>query len=446
MRTIQSIIEHGLAMLRENNLSGAQEVFDKLLGMMDEADPNVLAAYGTLAGQMDRPGLATFLLKAALAHSPDYALLWANLGVTYLRLGRYEAAHAAYLEALKLEPHNGFALASMAGWHVNQGNPEKAVEYGRLAIEHSDGPELPGAHNNLALGLMEMGWLEEAWPHYEYRWQLQDKIKNVRPYKAPRWDGKKVGTLAIHGEQGLGDEILFMGCFKEVAKRADRIVIECAPRLIPLFERSFGVPCYGTHDELIGGNGGEPDAYIPMASLMSVCGVPDGKPYLVPNAGVEKVQCRIGIAWKGGTAKTNKAYRTMKLEDLRLILDLPGYEFVSVQYGGAEVIGEATTAGIAAYEGDFEDLNDLIASCEIVISVCQTAIHQAGAMGVPCWVMTPRRCAWRYTGHKADYGYAQQSRFYDSVTLFRQDETESWSPVIARIAGQLGNKLLQAAE
>src|SRR5690606_17476763 len=47
------------------------------------------------------------------------------------------------------------------------------------------------------------------------------------------------GTLAVWGEQGLGDQILYASMIPDLAADASAVVLEVEPRLIPLFQRSF---------------------------------------------------------------------------------------------------------------------------------------------------------------------------------------------------------------
>lgn len=432
MRQAREIIEEAFSYHRAGRLDEAAHVYEQLLGCMDEPDANVLYGFGTLLQAQGRHGLGLHLLKAAAAAYPQHAPTWTNMGVAFKNLGRDEMALAAYQEALKLEPDAAETWSNLAGWYVNRGTPEKLVECARKAVRLN--PSSPQAHNHLALGLFESGiFTKAAWQHYEHRWSLPERIKDQRPYTAPKWTGKRVKTLAIHGEQGLGDEILFMGCLENAKRRADRIVVECASRLVGIFEGSLGVPCYATHEELIAAEG-EPDAYIPMGSLPGVVGMPSGKPYLKRTYGKPGRRPVIGIAWRGGTAKTNKRERSIKLEDFAPILDCPDVDFVSVQYGGDEVTEEAEASGLRHRDGtDFETLCAMTGRCDLIITVCQTAVHVAGAMGIPCWVLTPKRCAWRYAGK------GERMRWYDSVRLFRQGDDEKWAPVIERVARELAS-------
>jgi ADP-heptose:LPS heptosyltransferase len=87
---------------------------------------------------------------------------------------------------------------------------------------------------------------------------------------------------------------------------------------------------------------------------------------------------------------------------------------------------------------DYNETARLVASCDLVISICTTVVHLAGALGVRCWVMTPKFPAWRYqnTGGMP---------WYRSVRLYRSPEVsqDGWFPVITRISHDL-NELVDS--
>ena len=89
---------------------------------------------------------------------------------------------------------------------------------------------------------------------------------------------------------------------------------------------------------------------------------------------------------------------------------------------------------------DFDAAHSAIASCDLIITVQQTAVHQAGAMGIPCWVLTPKGTSWQFTAAHGD-----RMIWYDSVRLFRQGDDEKWEPVIERIAQELRGQYAVAA-
>ena len=437
MRELRDIIQQAFDFQHAGNPAAAVEIFEKLLGD-GHNDPNIFLGYGVILSRDGYHGLASHMFRQSIEKGhAGYVGAWGNLGECYFRLGRDEAARQAYEKALECAPNDADVLARMSGWHLNRDRAKEAEHWGRKAVKAD--PNLPQAHSHLALALMEQGKFSEAWPHSKWRWEVPEMVKTKRPYKAPHWNGKHVKTLAVHGEQGVGDEILYASRLNALQGRADRIVVECMERLIPLFRRTWPeIRFYKDHATLIDAEG-EPDAYCALGDLFQFCGLPDGKPYLVrpprDDVFLDRGILRVGLAWRGGTKRTNERERKSALKDWQPILDVPGLEFVSVQYEVGNSIKEAEEAGLKqeVTSRDVEEAAKAIAGCDLVITVCQTAVHLAGAMGVPCWVLTPKRCAWRYSGTD------EKSRFYESVKLYRQGPDETWAPVIQRIADDLRN-------
>jgi ADP-heptose:LPS heptosyltransferase len=109
---------------------------------------------------------------------------------------------------------------------------------------------------------------------------------------------------------------------------------------------------------------------------------------------------------------------------------------VSLQYtdGSQDEIDSVNRLGYKITEPpqakakDYQEAAQLVASCDLVITVCTSVVHLAGALGVPCWVMVPKHPAWRYQTSGV-------MPWYRSVRLYRQptQETDSWIPVVQRV-------------
>jgi hypothetical protein len=80
---------------------------------------------------------------------------------------------------------------------------------------------------------------------------------------------------------------------------------------------------------------------------------------------------------------------------------------------------------------DFAETAALVASLDLVITVDTAVAHLAGALGVPAWIMLPHAPDWRWLLHRDD------SPWYRSVRLFRQERPGDWPGVIARVATAL---------
>lgn len=419
---------------QSGHLDQAAAIYDSILTQLDKPNFEVIAGYGSILVAQEKFGLGIALLNTAISINPNHPLAWTNLGVALKFLGKDEQAIKAYEKAYALNPSMPEVLAGIAGYWVGKDDPKKVEEFSRRAV--SIEPDFPAGRMHLGMALLEQGRFAEAWPHYEYRWETPERSRDKRPYKAPKWNGETVDVLAIHGEQGLGDEIMFLSLLSEARKRVGAVVIECAERLIPTFKASFNVPCYPDHASLIKAEG-EPDAYISMGSLPKLLGLPDGKPYLRRRARKVGGRPRIGIAWKGGTARTGGSDRSLSLSALAPILNSVDATFVSVQYGDESVDVEATGYGLETGPRDFDSLHTRIAGCDMVITVCQTALHQAGAMGIPCVVLTPRKAPWVACNEACPW--------YESVEFIRQQVDGDWSHPIAETVALLKDKYRAAA-
>ncbi len=57
----------------------------------------------------------------------------------------------------------------------------------------------------------------------------------------PPWDDQSLSgkRILIYGEQGLGDQIMFASCLPDLLAEVAGCVLDCDPRLVGLFRRSF---------------------------------------------------------------------------------------------------------------------------------------------------------------------------------------------------------------
>jgi len=398
----------------------ALDLYDLCLAVAPD-NAHLRYCVASLYSELYKSGIAISILRSVVKELPDHAQAWNNLGIAYKNAGQWDSAHEAYSKALELN-YEPLTIVNMSGLYVNNGTPQEAIRWAEKGLKLA--PAVPQLHNHRALGFLELGKWEEGFKMYDGRFGLPGW--HNRKYSGPMWKGEHVKRLLIHGEQGLGDEILFMAALDRVRPRVDEIVIECAERLVPVFEASFNLPCYATEAQVKEKE--HWDAWIPMGSLFNVVGFDEhktkylkvSKPYLKTD------KFRIGISFRGGTIQTHEHLRNFPIEWWEQLFTHEA-EFISIQYGPAA--GMAKKMGLPHDEASIQDaqaLVGMIASCDLVISVCNTSVHMAGGLGIPCWCLTPYKVAWRYgmTGEKM--------LFYESVTCIRQGKDESWQSVIQR--------------
>ena len=453
---MEDIWEKANALHLAREFEAAEKLYDELL-TQNPYNPGLLATLGTLFLQTKRTGLAICLLEHAVKIGFRQSDVLSNLGLAYKYSGQQDKAMALMEESVKKNP-SGEALANYSALFVEAGQDEKCKAICKRAIDLS--PDHPLAHWNLSLSLLADGQWERAWDEYE--WGLKPGCLRIDRALggAPAWDGKSPGRIAAYGEQGIGDEIMFASMLPDLLK-TNEVVLECHTRLKTLFEKSFpGVTCYGTREEL------EPkwvddeqfEHRIAVGSLgqfyrRSRESFP-GTPFLKAEPLPKGEKFRVGISWTGGGQKQGRVHkRSVPLSWWKSILNVPDVEFVSLQYTESsddlnmmDALGYSIKRhdDIVVKAHDYYETARLVASCDLVISVCTSLIHLAGGLGVPCWVMTPRHPAWRYQNEGG-------MPWYKSVRLYRQPEAkqEAWRAVIERIGFDLdelvhGRRTLEA--
>lgn len=431
----------------EGNFAEAEKMYDHLL-TQNHANPGLMATLGTLYLQTQKYGLAIHLLEAAIKSGMKQSDVYSNLGLAYKFCGLQDKAIKNFEESVKFNP-TGETLANYSALFIESGQDEKCKSICKRAIDLA--PEHPIAHWNLGLTLLAEGKWDQAWDEHE--WGLVNSVmrKDRELGGVPAWDGKAPGTVAVYGEQGIGDEIMFASMLPDVLK-TNPVVLECHTRLKTLFECSFpGMKVYGDRENPMPmWPADEPfDWRISIGSLgkfyrRSREAFP-GTPYLKADA-LPKDKFRVGISWTGGLKAGRVRKRSVPLSWWKPILNVPNVEFVSLQYTDcADELGVVNALGYDiktmdeyVKADDYYETARLVKSCDLVISICTSVVHLAGALGVPCWVMTPRHPAWRYQNEGG-------MPWYRSVRLYRQPEVDqaAWRPVVERIAFDLSERVTQ---
>jgi hypothetical protein len=315
-------------------------------------------------------------------------------------------------------------------------------------------PQFAQAHAAKALGLLRRREFASGWAEYEWRDHDAGRA-DAGAYAYPEWDGTAMpdGTLLVCAEQGLGDQVMFASCIGDLLAIAPCCVIECDPRLTQLFARSFPLArVYGQRRKFAQPwleQGVTPSASTRLGSLplrfrRREEDFPRRNAYLVADPAriaswthaLEALGpgVKVGISWRGGSATTRRATRSIALVEWLPILSCPGMHFVSLQYGDCaqEIAAASAAAGIPIHHWDtaikdYDETAALLCALDIVISVQTSVVHLAGALGKPVWVLLPRIAEWRY-GESGE-----TMLWYSSARLFRQTSTGRWHDLIGQI-------------
>ena len=383
----------------------------------------------------------------ALTLRPDYAEALYNRGLALRELQRFEEALASYDRALTLRPEYAEALLNrgITLQYELKRFEEALANYDRALTLRPDYAE---AHFNEALCRMLIGDLNRGWEKHEWRWESKQVRNDKRNFAQPLWLGSNEitgKTILLHAEQGFGDTIQFCRYVPLVVERAARVILEVQKPLHELMSTQPGAAQIVSR--------GDPlpdfDIHCPLLSLPLAFGtrletIPSATPYLhaSPQAAMSwnarlgpKSRPRIGLAWSGRPTHKNDHNRSVRLSSFLPLLDFDA-TFVSLQ---REVrVNDATALQDRSdllHFGDalenFSDTAGLISNLDLVISVDTSVAHLAGALAKPVWVLLPFIPDWRWLLDRND------SPWYPTARLFRQDDARAWDTVIARVHAAL---------
>ncbi len=144
---------------------------------------------------------------------------------------------------------------------------------------------------------------------------------------------------------------------------------------------------------------------------------------------------RVGLVWSGNPAHGNDRNRSMSLSTMSAILE-PDASFISLQKDPrpedqATLLERAEIVDLTGHLTDFVETAALISCLDLVITVDTSVAHLSAALGRPTWILLPYRPDYRWLLGRDD------SPWYPSVRLFRQDEGRDYARVIDRVRAEL---------
>jgi tetratricopeptide (TPR) repeat protein/predicted O-methyltransferase YrrM len=388
--------------------------------------------------------IATY--QRLLQFHPEHAEAHNFLGIQLARQQNFEEATKHFDLFLKLQPGRASGYHNLGVASVDQ---EKVVE----AIPHFDeairlDPHHAEAHKGKAMAQLKLGQFTEGWDEYEWRWRCKDlpPLNSQRPL----WDGSPLHgrTILLHCEQGMGDSLQFIRYAPLVKEQGARVVLICPPQLIQLFRTCPGI------DRLISRSKGvipPHDVHLPLLSLPRVLrteltNIPATIPYLHPdpvrvrawrNELAKVPGFKVGIFWQGNPKHANDANRSIPLSQFQPLADVPGVQLFSLQVGkGHEQLAQlgdkfAVTDLRQKIEKAYTETAAAMKNLDLVICCDTSVAHLAGGLGVPVWVGLPFAADWRWLQHRED------SPWYPTMRLFRQQRYKDWPEVFERITAAL---------
>lgn len=439
-----------------------------------KADPTFWNAYnhkGTALNSLNLFDEAIETFRQGLVHNPQAAELYNNLATSFSKLGREAEAVAQYEKALAIVPRESESYATVERNYATALSNVENVAQARAILDAlvERAPDDMENHFSRSVINLSAGVLGESWREYAWRLKRQDTLvppqlradvklnPQFASFPGKPWNGEDLSgkNVLIWTEQGLGDELLATTMIPDAIAAARHVSVLCSERLVKLLRRSFPnatveerkspLPKSITSQRI--------DFQMSMSELgaafrPSFAAFPSRPSFLRADM-ARRDQLRSAYAAKRpGAPIVGLAWSSLKNPEvgwlkgpafavLAPILQTPGVTFVNLQYGdrskelewartalGVDIIDDKSVDSIA----DIDAFAAQVAAMDLVISTSNTAVHVAGGLGIPTWVLLGegRGRLWYWFRDRLD------SPWYPSIRLFRR--RDSWQTVVETCA------------
>ena len=393
--------------------------------------------------------------KHAVKIEPNNPEFNNNLGIALKDLGIFEEAIISYKQAIKLNPNYAEAYSNLGNALTELGRIEEALVNYQKSLKLN--PKYKKANLNEGLARLALGDFENGWKKYEYRLGEGTNIPIRYPVEKI-WKGDYLdGVLLVWGEQGIGDHIIFSSMLSDLKKYAKNIILEIDKRLEGLLKRYFekikfsNIKIISAEDKLID----KFDKHIAIGSLgqylrkskESFKTTPSK--WLIPSFEKEKKiqnkffqnnKFKVGISWR--TLNKKQQFRNIDLKQMLPILSNNNCDFIDLQFGKFDEefhklknqhgINIRSINEIDNYN-DIDDLASLINCLDLVITIQNSTLHLAGALGKKTWGMLAKNARWHWLKSE------KKNLWYQSVKLFRQEKYGDWNSVVKDISLELSS-------
>jgi tetratricopeptide (TPR) repeat protein len=497
-RYAEALFGRGVVLQRLGRLTEALDSYAGALAL-EPGQAEAWNSHGNVLFALGRFEEALRSFDQGLLHMPGVALLHFNRGNALGKLERFDESLAAFDRALTLAPGNIDMLINRGNTRLEAGDAAGSAADFRKIIAESPGDargynglgaavqdqgdlaqaatlyeratrlasDFADAHHNLALVRLFQRDFAGAWREYEhrcaptgYRANLRKDPRSVDLFeRLPRWRGPGApvsGPIGIWNEQGIGDQVLFSTLLPELLATRQPFLYEVDRRLLPAYRRAFPECQFAAMDD-------PPARELQAAGAALFAGSLPGvfrpsvasfarQPRCVMKAAPERVELyrsrlgpglKVAMSWRSARVGRLGRSKSVALAEFAPVLELPGVQFVDVQYG--DTVAERETAtraqGVRLAHFDdvdcYRDLDEVLAildACDLLITTSNANAHLAAALGKPVWLLYPaERAPFHYWAHDGDH----RSLWYPSVEIVSAPGLADWPQLIAHTAQKL---------
>ena len=421
---------HTLEILAQQTLkrSSVYDLSPKVADVRRRAINRLLVAYRKK--RLDPDGIA--VLISILSGSPE----------------RFSTAVEIANESVELEPMPIPLAQQMFLTFWAAGDTAQALRFSELCYERE--PNRPNYREALC-----SSWLASGSEHWNSAWRiLLESQQKSRPDQyaqtVPMWAGQKLGKkkLLVYQDQGMGDALIGFRFLPILAARGVKFDLWVLPAMADLAAQTQGYEALIRTDYRLDPAAlGYPYAAPLFGLIHALYLTPEEvrePPLLRPGpqqalALRERVRAlsgvKIGIVYGGNPDRRDDWLRSVPLDSLRGIANIPGISWVNLMMDErtdkARAIEMFRMADMMKEVNNFADTAAIVEELDAVVAVDCSVAHLAGSLGKPLWALAPPSADWRW-----QIG-ADTRPWWPTANLLRSEEPGVWKRAVVQLEIEL---------
>ena len=389
-------------------------------------------------------------LNLALELNTQVIDLWLTIAVCFAKKRDFRRAFNSIQSAHKVDPNNILVPFQMGTLLLQQGKNTEALDWLNQVAQKD--PEHVEANYHKGILFLKEEKFKEAIPYYRYRVKrLHNRLGKFNDFELPKLS--KESEIIVSWEQGIGDEILYLGLINNILPRVKSISYITQDKLydwVKLNLTDINVIKESKSEKIIKHN----PNYIQLNVASLMVHIEDWDAYFnKPSIWVVDHNLRskylqkykfnnqtvLGISWRSANKKIGDE-KSMSLNQLASIIG--NQMTISLQYGDVQdeinKVNQDKSLNIIHddeldYFNDINSLAALISICDIVVTCSNVTAHIAGRLGIRTYLLIPK-----FFGNIWYWNAAHnKSRWYPTITILRQKIDMSWDDPIQELKKKL---------
>lgn len=415
---------------KDNNkaLEYLQKAYD-----INQTDENLLLSLAQTFRLLYRNRESIEILEKLTQNNKNCAEAYSQIAINYMDLCDYNRALENYNLALSLNNENLNYKHGKAVALKYLGCIEESKEILEQIITNPDS----SIQSTITLGMLYLAdrQFEKGMKLYTQR---SKESKFIEVFKEKIWNKEvdlKDKNVLVYSDCGFGDTLMYSRFLPILNKQVKSLTLQTDKELLSLLreslqginiiKKSITPPQYDIVMSLMD---------IQYALNMDFSQVKNTQPYLTADINLIKKYSlldifktknkKIGLCWQGN--KRIFKNRSINFEYIKKLISKENCTFYSFQMQ-SDIQDFDNFYNLKDYINDFSDTAALLMNMDLIITIDSSVAHLAGALGIKTYLLLPKTAEWRW------FYDEEKTIWYNSVRIFRQNESNNWEEVIERV-------------